>query len=149
MLIESGGEIFRRVELVHVSIEYADDSGRWELVEEKQVFNDGRERVRGLTGVSEKMFPGETPADAARRALREEIGVESDVELNYLGERQTRIDSPSYPGLKSEYLHHEYGVELPAADYSPEGYQETEGGKTTFFVWRPAETHGSEATDII
>jgi len=58
-LVDRNGEIIRQVELVHVDIRYTlADGVQLQLVEDRQHFHDGRERQRGLTGISEKMKPG-------------------------------------------------------------------------------------------
>lgn len=137
VLVESGREILRRVEFVHIEVTYDNGQSKLRLVEEKQVFRDGRERRRNLTGVSEKMLPGENPTSAAARALREEIGV-YDSHLSYQSSETETISSPSYPGLKTEYLKHEAESVIDESDFQPEGYIEEQDDKTTYFVWQRA-----------
>jgi len=82
-----------------------------ELVEASQIFSDGRTRKRGLP-LSEKMFPGEKPLDAAERGIVEELGsairekrslwpIEL-VEDSVVEWAETRT-SKSYPDLLSHY----------------------------------------------
>ena len=51
--------------------------------------------------IAEKLIAGETFEDAARRALSEELGVDTAT-LTYEGERTVSTDSPAYPGLLLE-----------------------------------------------
>ena len=68
VLVNKGSEIVRRVELVHVDVRHTNGDVELQFVEDRQVFKDGRERRRGLTGVSEKIKPGKDPRVAAERA---------------------------------------------------------------------------------
>ena len=90
--------------------------GNLVLVETQQVLQDGRTRSRELPP-SEKMHPGEHPADAATRCLREELEVEpGEVELVNTAHPPTRQSraSPSYPGLQTDYLFHRVDVRVPS-----------------------------------
>lgn len=74
------------------------------LIEGAQEMGDGRLRTRRFFP-SEKMKPGEPPAAAALRCLREELGVvlEQVVILSEGGAQREICESPSYPGLQTEY----------------------------------------------
>ncbi|MCA9971540.1 MAG: NUDIX domain-containing protein, partial [Anaerolineales bacterium] len=92
----------RRVQLVEVIIR----RGERVLLELAQELADGRRRER-LIPPSEKMQPGEDTAVAAMRGLWEELHLAAaDVTLLDAGAapRRRRLDSPSYPGLPTEYL---------------------------------------------
>lgn len=135
-LFEENGEIIRRVEVAHLDVRCVTNGVEWQLLEDRQVFVDGRERRRGLTGLSEKMKPGEDSLLSARRALSEELGVNIPVQIEESRiERETRT-SPSYPGLKTEYLRHEFTTYLPDSEFRFEGYSEVQLDKTTYFVWK-------------
>ena len=75
------------------------------LVQTSQELEDGRTRSRGKL-VAKKMAPNETQEATVRRALSAELGLE---EANYSIEIDTWLtsdeleESPSYPGLASEY----------------------------------------------
>lgn len=111
------------------------------LVEDRQVFSDGRIRRRPQhygTSVNEKLRPLEKPLDGALRAMREELGISiiDPSELKFLRESLIEAPSQSYPGLISRYTRYEYGWEALRGLYVPRGYVERQGDKTTYFVWK-------------
>lgn len=136
VLVDKDGEIVRRVELVHIDVRFTQNGVELQLVEDRQVFTDGRERRRGLTGISEKMKPGENPSLSAKRALAEEIGVVVMTDVQSIGTEEETKTSPSYPGLSTEYLRHEMATTISEADFREDGYAEVQPDKTTYFVWR-------------
>jgi hypothetical protein len=74
------------------------------LIEGAQEMADGRLRSRNFYP-SEKMKPGEPPAAAALRCLQEELGI-APAQVIVLSEANAQTeacDSPSYPGLKTQY----------------------------------------------
>lgn len=108
------------------------------LHEERQVFVDGRERRRNLdSSLGEKMHSNEKPADVARRALNEELGIDDEALVFLSIDEFTRgpEESPSYPGLQSIYKMFRFQVDLPDNHFRPEGYSEVAPDKTTYFVW--------------
>lgn len=136
VLVDKNGEIIRRVELVHVDVRYKSEGMELQLIEDRQEFRDGRERRRGLTGISEKMKPGENPNVSAKRALSEELGINGRVDLENLGIEEETQTSPSYPGLTTEYLRHEMCTVLQYSAFRSEGYVENQTDKSTYFVWK-------------
>jgi ADP-ribose pyrophosphatase YjhB (NUDIX family) len=108
----------REVSLVHVVLRRGDRV----LTELAQELRDGTLRHRNILP-SEKLVAGETAEAAARRCLREEVGVAAAAvtALEVVGPPAiSRLDSPSYPGLWTHYTI--YTVEaaadgLPAADF--------------------------------
>jgi hypothetical protein len=68
LIEDEAGELVREISVVWMTVFYSDESGnRYRLIEEKQVFDDGRERTRDLSiSVGEKMKPGEGPLETAR-----------------------------------------------------------------------------------
>jgi hypothetical protein len=134
--VTSEGELERRVSVLWLDVLSAD--GSWHLLEEKQVFKDGRERRRKLSSsLGEKMTPGEGVEEATYRALAEELGVTGVEQLDYLGNEQTTHTPDSYPGLSSHYDTHTVRVHLSPESYDPAGYREVQKDKTTYFVWEP------------
>lgn len=112
------------------------------LVEDRQVFNDGRTRTRPQhygTSINEKLKPGENHYEGVVRALSEELGIELtvlDVPI-YKGPKEIGpAPSQSYPELLSRFTRHEYLWEMSQGFYVPEGYVETQPDKTTYFIWK-------------
>ncbi len=133
----------RLVDVVQVVIR----QGEQILVEVEQEFFNGQRRYRNQPP-SEKIKPGETVFDAARRCLQEEIGIPAkDIALNLAShqEYQTNTNSISYPGLPSQYNFHllEAAVsDLPKDDF---WHENKAGGvidpvKRHRWAWRPLES---------
>lgn len=131
------GELLRTVVVVKTDIFYESPDGKkYKLKEERQVFKDGRERRRDLgQAVSEKMQPAENPANAAIRGIHEELGIGGDITVTTAGTDEETIDSPSYPGLKSQYISHRFRANLSQEQFNPNGYTENQADKSTYFVW--------------
>lgn len=111
------------------------------LIEEKQVFRDGRVRERDIyTSIGEKLHPGEDPRAAAERALQEELGIDEPLQLRYRERHVKQVGfSQSYPGLHTCYEMEVFEVELPESQFVADGYVEEQADKSTYWVWRPAE----------
>lgn len=130
------GKLVRKVLCVGADIYYTDGDKTFRLKEEKQMFADGRVRVRDFgRAVSEKMKFGEYSHDAMVRGIQEELGISSNVSLQEIETVVETKDSPSYPGLTSNYVVDVFKVELVPRQYKPEGYVEERDGLTTYFVW--------------
>jgi hypothetical protein len=129
--------LIRRVSICGADIFYSSPLGKeFHLVEEKQVFSDGRVRVRDWGhAVSEKIKTGETPKEGVLRGIQEEIGVSGDFEIEELEKDSIQRESLSYPGLISQYDRFHYKVNLNKNQFNPEGYIEKNGSITTFFKW--------------
>lgn len=101
----------RQVAVVKVEIEVA---GR-RLVEAEQLMVNGAKRKRN-SPPTEKMKPGESASDAALRCVVEELGVEAG-EFSVAAESvlvtTERQESPSYPGLPTEYLLYSVAAHVP------------------------------------
>ena len=115
------------------------------LIEAMQEFGDGSRRYRNQPP-SEKMKIDESHVDAALRCLHEELGVEeTDVSFNQSSykQMQAQADSPSYPGLPTQYTFHliEAAVAgIPDSDFwhDNETYGEGDPVKRHYWVWQPA-----------
>jgi hypothetical protein len=135
-LIEKGGQLTRRVRVIGIDV-FAYIDGRAKLlVEDRQVFADGRERRRSLHSVSEKMLPKEDVPAAISRALYEELGIPQFSVLSAAPDVPNKLDrSPSYLGLLTEYETHHAKVRIDALQYRADGYFEVQRDMTTYFVW--------------
>lgn len=141
-LLEVDGVLMRRAEGSIVSVFYRNDPDTFFLREDRQVFSDGRTRVRDLdTSVGEKLSPNENPLSGAWRALVEELGFsyEETVRLVFVSEKQRvkgPVPSDSYPGLQTLYIMYPFTVFLPKHLFKPEGYMEKQTDKATYFEWK-------------
>lgn len=132
----SSGKPVRVIEVASIDV-IAPDGSR--LFEAYQEFSDGRRRERKLWGVSEKFKPGEkSDRSLIRRALKEELGIEGkDILASCFDSKYTveRKESPSYPGLVTEYRKFKAEVKISAEAVKPE-YVEIQADKKTVFIWR-------------
>ncbi|MFA6430261.1 MAG: hypothetical protein WC229_00610 [Candidatus Paceibacterota bacterium] len=131
------GELIRLLTVAGADIYYmSKDSKQYRLKEEKQIFQDGRKRQRNLgQAISEKIKPNEDPEIAIARGIKEELGIQSGVEISKIGATKNTVESPSYPGLKTEYSIHKFKAVLNDEQFNPNGYTEIQDGLTTYFVW--------------
>ncbi len=132
------GKIVRKVRSANLMVYYKNPSGAtYFLKEVKQVFVGGRTRERDLNwSISEKLGVGENPLSGARRALKEELQISSGQNIQPLRVDTVKLESPSYPGIVTDYTSTFFEVFLADDDFTPGGYQEhQEGDKTTFFEW--------------
>jgi len=110
------------------------------LIEVEQEFGDGRKRERGHVP-SEKMLPNEDPIGAALRCLKEELGLDTDQLLGsprYINSSKKMRDSPSYPGLLSQFTMHQVLVEtmaLPDENFSTKNEAHAEGDPIAVSHW--------------
>lgn len=133
---EAGG-LLRKVVVGGADIFYKSPEGkRYRLKEDRQIFKDGRERRRNLgQAVSEKIKPGEDPEVAMIRGIQEELGIGSEITIIKIGAEERIIDSPSYPGLQSQYILHKFQAVLTKRQFNPAGYVEDQSDKSTYFMW--------------
>jgi hypothetical protein len=141
LIADENGELLRNVVVGGADIFYIQPDGkRPRLIEEKQVFKDGRERVRNLgQAVSEKMKPDEDPKTAMIRGIKEELAIDGEVNLVENGVDAEVKTSDSYPGLKSQYVNHRFVASLNDRQFKQEGYVEHQSDKSTYFVWRDVD----------
>lgn len=138
-LVKDGRELLRRTRFVALTVTHQGEEGEQELYEKEQVFKDGRPRIRNLDwSASEKLLGEEDSQAALNRLLSEELfeiaaGIEGIIST---GETEEIKESPSYPGLKTEFKRYNFEGELRGATYKPEGYTLQESDKTTHFAWR-------------
>lgn len=131
-LVWDGNTPKRHVKVAFVTIHHP--TSPLILVETHQLVKEtGEIRRRGLRGVSEKFKPNETPAEAAKRGIKEELGI--DIEhLIKAGYRTETKYSGSYPQLLSEYQIWEFETIL-RKDQIQETFTADEGDKFVFFTW--------------
>ncbi len=140
MLVQDveSGKLIREFSFLALLVLYKDRNDTYKLVEEKQVFADGRERVRSLeVSIGEKIKRSENNIeDVVARALSEELGIQEGF-VTEKGEVVVEdADSKSYPGLTSHRNKHNAVVEIDSTQYNPGGYKEVQADKTTYFTWK-------------
>ena len=138
-LLASGKTLLREVRVVNIDVLADDSNGRLcRLCETRQVFEDGSERTRNTgTSVAEKVLGAESLESAARRGLRQEIGLTDAVELRALAPVERIRHSDSYPHLQSKYSIYPGFVRLNAEQRDSIVLEERQESKTTYFAWRP------------
>lgn len=110
--------LLRKLSVVHVIIRRAN----LVLLEIEQKLKDGRFRKR-YSPPGEKVRVGENLDDVAIRCLQEELGIDTtqvSVRPSALVQPVREVDSPSYPGLCSQYHFHLFEttlINLPATDF--------------------------------
>jgi hypothetical protein len=133
---DTKGKLLRKVMVVSADVHHISaDSRKFVLKEDKQVFKDGRVRRRNLMSVSEKMKPAENSKEAMIRGIQEELGIDSKIILEEKEIEKQTIESPSYPGLLSQYINHKFKVSLNDKQFNKNGYIENDGGIITYFTW--------------
>lgn len=131
------GELLRKVVVATADIFYVSPDGKkYRLKEDRQIFKDGRERKRNLRqSLSEKMKLGEDPKDAIVRGVREELNIQGEIFLTEKSVDKLLLSSPSYPGLQSQYIKHNFETTLDDRQFKIDGYVEQQNDKNTFFIW--------------
>jgi ADP-ribose pyrophosphatase YjhB (NUDIX family) len=110
------GRVQRTVSVVRVMIR----RGECVLFETHQMLANGFVRRRYRLP-AEKVRHQESYVDAAKRCLREELSLESDVHARSHTQREETRESPSYPGLSTRYVVNTVDAEassLPDCDFS-------------------------------
>jgi hypothetical protein len=137
-VLEERGNLLREIEFVMCEMFYHNGKNLFKLIEEKQVFNDGRTRTRDKeSSVSEKMMIGEDPLESLIRGVEEELGIildESQIEEE--GGVEKTEASQSFPGLTTKYNGHNFTCFLNQSQYNPNGYIEVQKDKSTYFIWK-------------
>lgn len=144
LLRETATGLLRETAILYVEVLYEQDGHRLRLIEHSQEFADGRVRRRDYlpASLAEKTTVERTRSlasltDEARRAVREELGLEvAEQRFVYLQQDETLEDSPSYPGLLSRFMNFFFSLHLGDDEYRDE-YREIQPDKVTIFRWVP------------
>ncbi|HTE21731.1 MAG TPA: hypothetical protein VK674_01675 [Candidatus Limnocylindria bacterium] len=126
----------RHTTIASIEVLYTDEEGRnYRLQEDRQEFTNGVRQRNLPRSIGEKMPSGEAPLAAFRRALAEELKLQPHT-LIYSGTETSSTVSESYPGLPTDVTAHLATASIAPGDYNPDGYQEVQPTKTTYFVWQ-------------
>jgi hypothetical protein len=135
-LTKCNGELLRRLSVLNITVLAQHKADRYRLIEDRQIFKDGRERRRQLSAsLSEKLQEDEGLLAACKRALKEEIGVSVYTHTTNATTSVERVESPSFPGITTEYNLSHVEVLIDPSEYRKDGYTEEQKDKTTYFVW--------------
>ena len=136
-ILEERGNLLREIQFAMCEMFYRDGKNLFKLIEQKQVFNDGRTRIRDKeSSVSEKMMIGEDPLESLIRGIKEELGIILDEsQIEEVGDVKKTESSQSFPGLITRYNGHNFTCFLNQDQYSPNGYVEVQKDKSTYFIW--------------
>lgn len=132
------GRIIRKVRGAAINVYYKNkDKVLLKLIEDRQIFNDGRERRRNIdTSIGEKMHPDEVPLETAVRAMNEELDI-TDVILSPIGVNKRNLTlSNSFPGLWTKNTIYLFETFLNDNQFKYEGYIEKQNDKTSYFIWK-------------
>jgi len=137
LIINELGKIERHINVATVIVTHTDKDGViYSLREEKQIFKDGRVRERNFpTSVSEKFKENESPEEAGRRALSEELDIHQIEEFTQLAPCSNVEESQSYPGLSTYHNKYPFTAKIGVEEFSQNGYIEEQSDKTNYFVW--------------
>lgn len=142
--VDAKGKLHRELSVLWVDVISTHANGDvYALKEDRQIFNDGREKRRQLnSSIGEKLKPGEEPVQAVTRALAEELGIQEKetTSVHYLGEEQKVHTPDTYPGLESSYYFYKYATVIAEEAFKPEGYVEYQADKTNYYVWELIRT---------
>lgn len=135
------GLLVRQLNIVTAKIYFETNEGtKYILSEDRQVFNDGRRRIRqNDSSVSEKMKPNENPEDAIKRGIQEELSIQGELIITNYEKKTSTNYTDSYPTLLSQYIIHRFNVYLNEAQFNINGYFEEQPDKTTYFIWLKVE----------
>lgn len=142
-IIHTSRDLLRILAPVTTILWYQREDGMILLLNEaEQKFLDGSTRSRQFMdgSVSGKAEKGEGAVEAARREIREELGIEYiDPIIPVRTQTDTRF-SESYPGLLTRYDLSVFMAELKDSQFNSSGYIETQGRVKSFFRWVEAPT---------
>jgi 8-oxo-dGTP pyrophosphatase MutT (NUDIX family) len=147
-LSESGPVVCTRISMCTAVMGKDEEGKDVQLYEAEQIFPDGTKKERNLPFVRESMqLPfklmnvfGEGFEEAAQRGVREETGMEVDLE-HFLVDLKPRWTpyylSDTFPGLVTRRFEFNCRCELPQQLYVPTGYSSIQRGVTSIFRWGP------------
>jgi len=128
--------LVRLLKVATAKIYFETNEAKYVLKEEKQVFKDGRTRIRtNVSSLTEKMEANEKPKDSIIRGVKEELGIQGELKITTHETTSETIYSESYPTLLSQYEIHSFNVYLTEEQFNMNGYKEEQEDKTTYFVW--------------
>ena len=146
--VVSGKELLRKVTKARIRVVFREGNNNWQ--ELYQIFtqdsqgNPIPDDKPVLSGVLEKIIPGEKINDAISRAFREELKIElSEDELKSIirfGRTTDFRPSHGFPGLNTLYTIYPGIFMMPDLHHQSEHDFEEKTGLKGKFIWRPIES---------
>ncbi len=132
-------ECGRLVRYTHVAVVHIyDDSDETNMllhVAQEIIATGKRHRLRAKH-LSEKMLKGETPLQAAKRGIQEELGLSCVKVIDLVGTRVESAPRGPYGNLKTVYVLYDVKAVMPMAQ---ETFTTIEGGMRHFWEWTKKE----------
>lgn len=152
---KNSAELQRHVRKVTVDIYGKDPNGqRYQLVEIGQYLNNGRvlDRRKRKHSLTEKIKPGESPQDALRRALEEELHLAKKLmgklhisKRKYNETREVEESKLSFPGLLNDSTHYHFpSFTLLIKNLQDVMRKSIEKDKISVFAWMPTNLNDEE-----
>jgi hypothetical protein len=135
------GQLVRQITWVCADILYHSNGGELlRLVEQKQIFRDGYERIRDArVAISRRLDPFENGSESVMRQIREGLNIPGALRVRVLGVKEEVQSSQEYPGLPELCTTHNYSVVLNDKQFQRDGYVESQGDIDTFYVWEAVQ----------
>lgn len=131
--------LYRHVNVLRIKCYYEnDDNEKFILIEQKQVFNNGKVRIRNFDYVAEKIKEGKDLNKEVCRALDEELSIKLDIQQINKDESfhsTEECESPSYNGIMGVYNYYNYNINIKKSQYRS-SYKEVQSDKSTYFIWK-------------
>lgn len=125
---------YKEVESLSIVVTY----DNLKLIEDYQIFNDGRTRSRKMNAsVAEKIDKNDKDlVQAVIRGIKEELSIDvRENQIVEIGSVNVVRNSMSYPGILSKMKLHKFSIDLDLDQYNPNGYVEIQDDKKTYFKW--------------
>jgi len=135
--IDDKGDVHREVNVLWIDVlcELSDGSIYY-LKEDRQDFKNGKTKRRELdSSIGEKLKPLESPEEAVRRAISEELGVNDYTSLYNIGYKEKTFIPDTFPGIESTYKMYQFVSMIPETAYNKDGYVEYQVDKTNYYTW--------------
>ncbi|MEK7609932.1 MAG: hypothetical protein AAB470_02330 [Patescibacteria group bacterium] len=147
---EKDGQLFCHVPFVVVDVQFQRTETLWLRLVEDHTQYIGSNHVRHARphlGVNVKIARGESSKHAARRSLKDKLGIKNPSRLEKIREytEWVRNDTP-FPGLLVRHKIFVYRYQISKRKYNPEGHQfkKTHSNKIVCFKWEPIKRDTTE-----
>lgn len=149
-LVIEDGKVFREVEALALDVFIEHEGQVLKLIEEQQVFTDGRTRVRANlpSSLGEKITLGSDPAESIPRALDEELGVARFEQMEPLWSQAQEVNTGTFPGITTRSNLHRAPIKLDSSEFKPT-YVENQAEKSVHFKWLTRQERAARAKQFM